>query len=355
MAKIFTINGDKLTTTNEKQLKKEEIFHNHLEKFPEIIAEALEPDNPRKFIVLKKEAGVTTGSIDLLLLDQNYVLTVVEVKRAESTDLRRKIIGQAIDYSANLVIEWGTGEMLSKAENYWTEKGKKLLEVINTTFEPEERIEDNNVLIQKVQEKLDSLQIIFAVDGSFPNDLKTAIEFLNKHFKSVRVYGLEVRYFGEEKGPQIITPLLIGRTAEVEARKPAMGKKWTEDMFLSELKKQCEDDAEKIRVVEEVLEFSKVEGSKNPFEKSPSILGNFNFYIREDNKDYVLFSVYASGNIYFYGLQTRVHFKKDLMEIGFEIHEEDKEKTCSPDILKESAIMKRFKELVMTYKNRPEN
>ncbi|MGB9693379.1 MAG: hypothetical protein ACPLYF_00885, partial [Fervidobacterium sp.] len=340
----------KLTATNERRLEKEEVFHKHLERFPEIIAEALDPDSPRKFIVLKKEAGVTGGSIDLLLLDQNYVLMVVEVKRAESIDLRRKIIGQGIEYAANLVIEWTTGEIVSKARNYWAEKGKDLLEVINTTFEPEEPIKDDNLLIQKVQEKIENLHIIFAADGPFPNELKAAIEFLNKNLKSIRVYGLEVRYFGEEKGAQIITPLLIGRTAEAEAGKPTIGKKWTEEMFLSELKKQCEDDSDKIRVVKELLKFSKDEGSKNPFEKSPSVLGNFNFYIREENKDYALFSVYASGNIYFYGLQKRDRFGENLKEIGFEINKEDKEKTASLNILKDQTKMIRFKELVRTYK-----
>lgn len=357
MAKIFTINGDKLTPTSEQQLENEEVFHDHLEKFPDIIAEALDPDNPPKFIVFKREAGVTTGSIDLLLLDQNYILTVVEVKRTESPDLRRKIIGQGIEYAANLVIDWGRGEILSKAKNYWAKKGKDILEVINTTFEPEEPIIDDNILIQKVQENLENLQIIFAVDGPLPNELKTAIEFLNKHFNSIRVYGLEVRYFKEEKGVQIITPLLIGRTAEAEASKPPMVKKWTEELFLSELEKQCMDDSHKIRVVKELLEFSKVEGSKNPFDKAPSVQGNFNFYIKEENNDYVIFSVYASGKIYFYGLQLqkREQFKNGLMKIGFEIHEEDKEKTCSLDILKEPATMEGFKELVKTYKNRHKN
>lgn len=359
MAKIFTINGDKLIPTSEKQLEKEEVLHNHLEKFPDIIAEALDPDNPPKFIVFIREAGVTTGSIDLLLLDQNYVLTVVEVKRVESPDLRRKIIGQAIEYAANLVLDWGNGEILRQAKNYWGKKGKDILEVINTTFEPEERIIDDNIniLIQKVQENLENLQIIFAVDGPLPNELKTAIEFLNKHFKGIRVYGLEVRYFEGEKGAQIITPLLIGRTAEAEASKPQMDEKWTEELFLSELEKQCGDDSHKIRVVKELLEFSKVEGSKNPFDKGPSVMGNFNFYVKEENRDYAIFSVYASGKIYFYGLQLqkREQFKNGLMKIGFKIHEEDKEKWCSLDILKAPATLEEFKELVKTYKNRQKN
>ncbi len=355
MAKIFTINIDKLSTMNERRLEKEDVLHNHLEKFPEIIAEALDTDNPRKFIVLNREAGVVGFSMDLLLLDQNYILTVVEAKRAESTDLRRKIIGQGIEYAANLVIVWKTKKILEQAKDYWNGKGKKLLDEINTTFEPEEPIEDDNILLQKVQEGLDNLQIIFAADGPFPNELKTAIEFLNKNFKTIKVYGLEVRYFGEEKGQHIITPLIVGRTTEAEIGKSTT-KQWTEEMFLSELKKICGDDTDKIRVAEDLLNFSKDEGSKNPFEKGPSVSGNFNFYVKEGTKDYALFYVNALGNIYFYGLQNKILFTKELINIGFEILPEKKESLLSLGILEDPEKLKNFKNIIRTYvKSKSEN
>jgi hypothetical protein len=42
----------------------------------------------------------------LLFLDQDAIPTLVEVKRSTNTDIRRKVVGQLLDYAANAVAYW---------------------------------------------------------------------------------------------------------------------------------------------------------------------------------------------------------------------------------------------------------
>ena len=39
-------------------------------------------------------------------LDQETALTLVEVKRASDTRIRREVVGQMLDYAANAVVYW---------------------------------------------------------------------------------------------------------------------------------------------------------------------------------------------------------------------------------------------------------
>ena len=68
---------------------------------------------PRRFVLATAEAGIAISessgsvfSLDLLFLDQDGILTLVEVKRSSDTRLRREVIGQILEYAANVCAFW---------------------------------------------------------------------------------------------------------------------------------------------------------------------------------------------------------------------------------------------------------
>jgi type I site-specific restriction endonuclease len=79
-----------------------------------------EEDEEASVVLIKTEAGVTKGSIDVLLLGDDGVLTIVEAKLSENTrEIRRMMIAQAIEYAAQLYSEWDSNRIQSEGEKYW--------------------------------------------------------------------------------------------------------------------------------------------------------------------------------------------------------------------------------------------
>lgn len=82
---------------NEKELQ------DNIEKLPNLlnaISQLNQQDYP--LFILKREFGVSSGSVDFLAVDADGSLYIVETKLAENPELRRAVIGQVLEYASNL-------------------------------------------------------------------------------------------------------------------------------------------------------------------------------------------------------------------------------------------------------------
>jgi hypothetical protein len=68
---------------------------------------------PRRWLLVSQEMGVPSEeeggdrwSLDHLFLDQDAISTLIEVKRSSDTRIRREVVGQMLDYAANVVAYW---------------------------------------------------------------------------------------------------------------------------------------------------------------------------------------------------------------------------------------------------------
>ena len=61
-----------------------------------------------------EEAGSVRWKIDHLFLDQEAIPRFVEVKRSTDTRIRREVVGQILDYAANVVAYWPAGHQQSR-------------------------------------------------------------------------------------------------------------------------------------------------------------------------------------------------------------------------------------------------
>lgn len=221
MAKVFFANQGSLQPATLEKFEKEEELVDLVEDHPKLLpAEeilGLEEDEIRDqpaFLVLKREAGVNAGSIDLLLVDQNAIPTVVEAKLGDNREIRRKVIGQGLEYIANLSIRQAK-DIWEEARVYYAEKQKELSTVFQE-FHPE----GNEIaFLEKLDKSLRDgrIQLIILAD-KLPLETRRVIEFLNKH-SELLIFGVEVQKTAVGKNSKIYIVDVVGPSEEERATK----------------------------------------------------------------------------------------------------------------------------------------
>lgn len=113
-SKIYLRDKDGLVAMAEAPYDAEEVLQRLLADYPDLLAgDQMRPKEPRRWLLITREAGIPDAeggqprwSLDHLFIDQDAVPTLVEVKRSSDTRLRREVIGQMLDYAANVVAYW---------------------------------------------------------------------------------------------------------------------------------------------------------------------------------------------------------------------------------------------------------
>jgi hypothetical protein len=105
---------DTLVPMEAAHFASEDDLQGLLAKFPALLSgDQINPTIPRKWLLVKRkkwvpdeDGGAGRWSLDHLFLDQDGVLTLVEVKRQSDTRIRREVVGQMLDYAANCLVYW---------------------------------------------------------------------------------------------------------------------------------------------------------------------------------------------------------------------------------------------------------
>jgi hypothetical protein len=112
---MFLIQADgQLVEMSEQPYDSEDLLQELLAKYPNLLAgDQIDDTNPRRWLLISREAalpseenGLDRWSVDHLFLDQDAIPTFVEVKKSSNTDIRRKVVGQMLDYAANAIVYW---------------------------------------------------------------------------------------------------------------------------------------------------------------------------------------------------------------------------------------------------------
>jgi hypothetical protein len=92
---------------------REDILQALIARFPNLLAGDAADAADQRWLLVGREAALPDDedgggrwSVDHLFLDQDAVPTLVEVKRAKDTRIRREVVGQVLDYAANAVVYW---------------------------------------------------------------------------------------------------------------------------------------------------------------------------------------------------------------------------------------------------------
>ncbi len=220
MDAIFVLQGARLTELNAAPYESEPILQKLLADYPELLAgEQIDPDSPRRWILISRELAVPDeegGSgrwaLDHLFLDQEGIPTLIEVKRASDTRIRREVVGQMLDYAANGSVYWPVEGLRDQFAARCGEKG----------VEPELELQGKlgittevSAFWAQVRDNLavGRLRLVFVAD-KIPAELQRIIEFLNDQMTHATVIGLEVKQYVGDDGLKTLVPRIIGNTSQ---------------------------------------------------------------------------------------------------------------------------------------------
>ena len=237
--KIFIRSGDGgLEPLQEVPFDAERELQESVANYPELLAgEQIDPDNPRRWILIKREKGIPDRpdagdrwSVDHLLIDQDAVPTLVEVKLSSNSEIRRRIVGQMLDYAAHATGTWSVTDIREAFESRETDPEAALSTLLKSAEEL-----DTYAFWERVERNLQAkrLRLLFVAD-TIPDELARVVEFLNEQMPNIEVLAVEIkRYKGEVN--ETLVPRVIGRLAAQGNRGGGRaGGRLTRDQFLNE-------------------------------------------------------------------------------------------------------------------------
>ena len=255
--RIYTSSGGgKLEALEETPFPKEDDLQALIAKHPELLdGEQIRPGDARRWILVTREKGIAPSageaarwSVDHLIIDQDAVPTLAEVKRGSNPEIRRTIVGQLLEYAAHASETWTAQELRGAFERQTEARGRdadaEIAALLQTDEEP-----DVDGFWEDVSTNLAAkrLRLLFVADF-IPDPLARVVEFLNAQMSGIEVLAVEIKRFHGTTA-QTLVPRVIGRTAAGTRRPGQSGLRLTRDSFLDGF----EDDAVR-RAAERLLD-----------------------------------------------------------------------------------------------------
>jgi len=262
--------------------------------FPELIpSDYINPEEPPIFIVVRNEAGITAGSMDILLLDQYAVPTVVETKLIDNREIRRSVVAQGIEYLSHLQTEWSGDRFLEEAKEYWAKKEKVFEQLVQEKWGREL----DSLYLNQLQSNIDTanMRLIIAAD-SIPSELRRMIEFLNNTSK-FEILGLEAVLYCDEKDPdnKYLIPTLLGASEQSRERKIITRSQWSESRFFEAVEENL--SVEIIEKIKTLYNFAKELTKRKPDWGTGKETGSLTAKLDIGGHLFSVFSIYTNGNI----------------------------------------------------------
>ena len=240
--RIYNVNPDGgLEPMEEQPFALEDDLQELLAKYPELLdGEQMRPDDPRRWILISREMGIAERSeesprwsLDHLIVDQDAVPTLVEVKRSANTEIRRTIVGQLLEYAAHASETWTADTMRQRFEASCEELGNDPAEHLAKLTQTDDA--DVDAFFQEVATNLAArrMRLLFVAD-EIPDPLLRIVEFLNQQMPTIEVLAVEIKqYSGTAR--RTLVPRVLGRLAGIpDVRKPGGPRlRFTRETFLA--------------------------------------------------------------------------------------------------------------------------
>ena len=191
---------------------------------PEVLAgERMTPDAPRRWLLISREMGIPDSpdsgdrwAVDHLLLDQDARPTLVEVKRGDNPEIRRRVVGQMLDYAAHATRYWSAAGIREVFEqNAGDEAATRIAELL--VSEPDE--DAYEAFWERVDKNLadENIRLLFVADD-IPDDLANVVGFLNRHMAPrIDVLAVELKQFRGE-GVRTLVPRVVAGLGRARSR-----------------------------------------------------------------------------------------------------------------------------------------
>lgn len=224
---IFLLrDGDKqMIAMSSAAFESEDVLQLLVADHPDLLAGGqMNRAEPRRWLLLSREMGVPKiaggpdhWSVDHLLVDQDAVPTIVEVKRSSDTRIRREVVGQVLDYAANGPRYWTADDLRARLERTLGPDGGRAQDRLDAlTGDPNLSLEE---FLSRVEENLRTghVRLVFLADV-IPDELRSIVEFLNSQMSPAEVFAVEVQQYAAP-GVRTLIPRVVGATTLAKQRK----------------------------------------------------------------------------------------------------------------------------------------
>ena len=229
-----------LEPLEEEPFSTEDELQALIAEHPELLdGEQMRPGDPRRWILITREKGIaetpgasTRWAIDHLIIDQDAVPTLAEVKRSSNPEIRRTIVGQLLEYAAHASATWTVDDLRDIFEKSTTARGLNPVDEIGRLLQSDGE-PDADRFWQDVATNLAArrLRLLFVAD-EIPDPLERVVAFLNAQMPNIEVLAVEIKQF-RGKSTQTLVPRVLGRIASVH-RPTSPSRRLTRESFLDE-------------------------------------------------------------------------------------------------------------------------
>lgn len=172
---------------------------------------------PRKWLAVATEVVVPVGEncadgkLDLLLLDQDGVPTLVEAKLSRNRESRRAVVGQLLEYAANATLHWQVDALQAALEKHCEAQGIDPDGALRSLLGDDDDA-DQAVFWDAVASNLRArrVRLIFLGDR-LSVELRRVIAFLNEVTDPTEVLGVEVAQYSDSSNC-VYVPRLVGKS-----------------------------------------------------------------------------------------------------------------------------------------------
>ncbi len=236
--------NDRLVELMEQAYDSEDQLQELLETYPNLLAgDEIDRATARRWLLISRDVTIPAEedaggrwSADHLFLDQDAIPTLVEIKRSHNADTRQKMMGQMLDYAANVGTYWPMDSIIAHFEANCREQGCDPEQVFEG-FLGSAANEEQFWQTVKTNIQARKIRLIFVSD-EVPAPLRRIVEFLNEQTDPVEVWALEIKQYVSEEGLKTLVPRLIGQTTEAQQRKLSTKgerRRWDDTSFFDEL------------------------------------------------------------------------------------------------------------------------
>lgn len=231
------------------------------------------------------------GSIDVLAFNRYGGIGIVECKLADNPEIRRKVIGQILEYAAYLQkLDYKTLDS-AVIQN----KGKSLEELVNERAADDDPEWQNPDFQKTVDENLreGNYSLVIAVD-EMDDNLRTTIDFINTcGLQKITINALEMNYLSSGD-IEILVPHLFGASKPKDVVS-SQRRIWNETDFFVQAKEKASPNG--YELIKKLFAFTK-ENNDHISWGTGRNSGSFTFQLNADGKLMSVFNIYTSGNIY---------------------------------------------------------
>ena len=236
--KIYIRNASgELEPLTEERFETEELIQKLIGEHPELLGgDQMRPDDPRRWLLIRREMPIEGWAVDHLLLDQDARPTLVEVKRGSNRQIRREIVGQMLDYAATAATVWSERDL----RRVFEESQNAPEEVISDLLEDDDQ--DIDEFWERVAANLQAnrLRLLFVADA-IPIELERVVKFLNEQTRdNLEVLAVEVKQYPGRFGDALVSRVIghVDNSHETRTSRPSL------DEFLSMFRDDARDAIE---------------------------------------------------------------------------------------------------------------